>query len=101
MTQYTIGVDRENAHVAAIYDEFHLAVLRLIDKTVKEAAAAGIEVSVCGEMAAKSDSAMVLGGMGIRTFSMSPKKITEIKELLSRFTVAELKAISEKNLKNI
>ncbi|MCR5124675.1 MAG: phosphoenolpyruvate--protein phosphotransferase [Treponema sp.] len=101
LTQYTIGVDRENAHVAAIYDEFHLAVLRLIDKTVKEAAAAGIEVSVCGEMAAKSDSAMVLGGMGIRTFSMSPKKITEIKELLSRFTVAELKAISEKNLKNI
>lgn len=101
LTQYTIGVDRENANVASLYDEFHLAVLRLIDKTIKEAAAAGISVSVCGEMASRNESAMVLGGMGVRTLSMSAKKICKIKELLSRFTLAELKAISEKNLKNI
>lgn len=101
LTQYTIGVDRENANVASLYDEFHLAVLRLIDKTIKEAAAAGIGVSVCGEMASRNESAMVLGGMGVRTLSMSAKKICKIKELLSRFTLDELKAISEKNLKNI
>lgn len=101
LTQYTIGVDRENAEVASLYDEFHLAVLRLIDKTIKEAASAGIDISVCGEMASRNDSAMVLGGMGIRTLSMSAKKITKIKELLSRFTIEELVAISEKNMHNI
>lgn len=101
LTQYTIGVDRENAQVAPLYDEFHLAVLRLIDKTIKEAYYAKIDVSVCGEMASKNDSVMVLGGMGIRTLSMSAKKISKIKELLSRFTLQELIAISEKNLKNI
>lgn len=101
LTQYTIGVDRENVNVSSLYDEFHLAVLRLIDKTIKEAENAGIEVSVCGEMASRNDSAMVLGGLGIRTLSMSPKNISKIKEVLSRFTLKELVAISEKNMNNI
>ena len=95
LTQYTIGVDRENAAVAPLYDEFHLAVLRLIQRTVSEASSAGIPVSVCGEMASKNESVMVLAGMGIRNLSMSPTKISKVKELLSRFTVQELEGLSE------
>lgn len=95
LTQYTIGVDRENAAVAPLYDEFHLAVLRLIQRTVCEASSAGIPVSVCGEMASKNESVMVLAGMGIRNLSMSPTKISKVKELLSRFTVQELEGLSE------
>ena len=34
LTQYTMGVDRENATVAPLYDELHLAVLRLIQTTI-------------------------------------------------------------------
>lgn len=101
LTQYTIGVDRENSLVAPLYDEFHLSVLRLINKTITEAQHAGIPVSVCGEMASRPESVMVLAGMGVRNLSMSPKLITQIKELLSKISTEELKAISSKRLNRL
>ncbi|MCR4899909.1 MAG: phosphoenolpyruvate--protein phosphotransferase [Treponema sp.] len=101
LTQYTLGVDRENQHVAGLYNEFSLAVLRLIQTTINCAEEAGIPISVCGEMAGRHDSIMVLAGMGIRNLSMSPKMISSTKELLSRFTINELKAISDNRLHNI
>ena len=101
LTQYTIGVDRENSLVASLYDEFHLAVLRLLHKTIKAADVAGIPVSVCGEMASRAESVMVLAGMGVRTLSMSPKLITSVKELLSKMSIEELKAISSKRLNSL
>ena len=101
LTQYTLAVDRENQHVSALYNEFSLAVLRLIQMTVNSATEAGIPISVCGEMAGRQDSVMVLAGMGIRTLSMSPKLISSTKELLSRFTIQELEAISAKHLNNL
>lgn len=100
LTQYTLGIDRENMHVAGLYNEFCLAVLRLIQTTVINAEKANLPLSVCGEMAGKHDSVMVLGGMGIRHLSMSPKLICSTKELLSRFTIQELEAISAKHLNN-
>ncbi len=101
LTQYTIGVDRENAAVAPLYDEFHLAVLRLIDNTIKESKKAKIPLSVCGEMASRTNSVLVLAGMGVRQLSMSPMQITEIKKLLSRFTIEELQGISSKRLNSL
>lgn len=98
LTQYTLGVDRENQHVVSLYNEFNLAVLRLIQTTVINSENANIPISVCGEMAGKQDSIMVLGGMGIRHLSMSPKLISATKELLSRFSIQELEAISAKHL---
>lgn len=101
LTQYTIGVDRENASVSSLYNEFHLAVLRMIQNTITEGEKAGIDVSVCGEMASRKSSALVLAGMGIRRLSMSPKMICKIKELLSKYTVQELKTISSKQLNSL
>ena len=101
LTQYTLAVDRENPRVAGLYNEFNLSVLRLIQLTVNNAENGNVPVSVCGEMAGRHDSVMVLGGMGIRTLSMSPKLISSTKELLSRFTIKELEAISAKHLANL
>lgn len=101
LTQYTLAIDRENPHVAELYNEFNLAVLRLIHMTVKASNEANIPISVCGEMAGRQDSIMVLAGMGIRNLSMSPKLISATKELLSRFTIKELQAISDQHLDNM
>ena len=101
LTQYTIGVDRENALVTPLYDEFHLAVLRLLHRTIKAAELEGIPVSVCGEMASRTESVMVLAGMGVRNLSMSPKLITSVKELLSKMSIDELKAISSKRINSL
>lgn len=101
LTQYTLGVDRENISVAPLYNEFHLAVLRLIQKTIEAANNQNIPISVCGEMASKTDSVMVLAGMGIRNLSMGPKRISYVKETLSNITIEELQAISAKSLNNL
>lgn len=101
LTQYTLGIDRENSNVSGLYDEFNLAVLRLIAITITNARKYAIPLSVCGEMAGKHDSILVLGGMGIRSLSMSPNLISRAKHLLSQFTVAELQAISSKRLNKL
>ena len=101
LTQYTLGIDRENPAVSGLYDEFNLAVLRLIAMTIAAAGKEGIPVSVCGEIAGKNDGALVLAGMGLRSLSMSAKLISGIKALLSRFTIDELNAISAKHINNL
>lgn len=95
LTQYTIGVDRENQEVAHLYDETHLAVLRLIQTTIQYGTAAGIPISVCGEMASRKNTVMVLGGLGIRKLSMSPKLISGVKELLSQYTISDFEAVAQ------
>lgn len=101
LTQYTLGIDRENSNVSNLYDEFNLAVLRLIDMTITNAKKENIPLSVCGEMASRRDSVLVLGGMGIRHLSMGAKMISRTKKLLESFTIAELQAISSKKLNRL
>ena len=59
LTQYTLGIDRENQHVSGLYNEFSLAVLRLIEMTVRSAKENNIPLAVCGEMAGRQDSVIV------------------------------------------
>lgn len=99
LTQYTMGVDRENATVASLYDELHLAVLRLIQTTIIYGTKAHLPISVCGEMASRKEGAMILAGLGIRTLSMSPKLISGTKELFSRYTISELEAEAAKAIR--
>ncbi len=101
LTQYTLGVDRENSNVSNLYDEFNLAVLRLIDMTITNAKKQNIPISVCGEMASRNESILVLGGMGIRNLSMGANQICRTKKLLSQFSIDELKAISSKKLNRL
>ena len=96
LTQYTVGIDRENATVAPLYNELHLAVLRLIQTTIIYGEKANLPISVCGEMASRKDGAMVLTGLGIRTLSMSPKLISSTKALLSEYTITELNEYAKK-----
>lgn len=101
LIQYTLGIDRENSNVSDLYDEFNLAVLRLISMTINNAKKQNISLSVCGEMASRQDSILVLGGLGVRDLSMSPKLIAKVKYMLSQFTIPEMQAISSERLHEI
>lgn len=95
LTQYVLGIDRENPSVAELYDDKNVAVLRLIKNTVDSANKAGISVSVCGEMAGTADSALLLAGMGVRTLSMSPVRIGAIKKALASHSIEELEDMAQ------
>ncbi|MBO5235537.1 MAG: phosphoenolpyruvate--protein phosphotransferase [Spirochaetaceae bacterium] len=90
LTQYTLGIDRENTAVASLYDEHNIAVLRLIKHTVESAKAQGIPLTVCGEMAGNPEDALLLAGMGVRSFSMSVARFPSVKAALASHTIEEL-----------
>jgi phosphoenolpyruvate-protein phosphotransferase (PTS system enzyme I) len=80
LIQYTLAIDRADEAVAHLYDPWHPAVLRLLSQTIRQAKAAGKDVSVCGEMAGDPAFTELLLAMGLRSFSMHPSQIASIKQ---------------------
>jgi phosphotransferase system enzyme I (PtsI) len=89
LIQYTIAVDRGNEKIAYLYQPFHPGVLRLIQMIVEKGHAAGIPVAMCGEMAGDPLSTVILLGMGLDEFSMSPQSLLEIKNIIRSITLTE------------
>lgn len=82
LIQYTLAVDRGNERVASLYTGASPAVLQLVKMVIRAARRASIDVSICGELAGEPLYAMLLLGMGLRTLSMTPGQIPEIKRLI-------------------
>ena len=82
LTQYTLAADRLNTDTARYYDPLHPSVLKLIEITVKNADAAGVKVSVCGESAADATCAKAYADIGIRCLSMAQNAMIPIKQQL-------------------
>ena len=78
-------VDRNNAHVASLCDYLHPAVLKVIQTAVQDAHRAGIQISVCGEMAGDPAATIPLIGMGLDSFSMDGTSIPGIKWVVRSF----------------
>jgi phosphotransferase system enzyme I (PtsI) len=89
LIQYLMAVDRNNARVAALYQQLNPSVLRTIASVIEAANAAGREVSLCGEMAGNFYCTLALLGMGLRRFSMARHYITGVGRLIRAVTVAE------------
>ncbi len=80
LTQYTLAIDRTDDQVAYLYNPLHPAVLRLIQFSAEAASAAGIPVSVCGEMAGDERMTPILLGFGITELSMAPASLPRVKK---------------------
>ncbi len=89
LIQYTIAVDRGNERVAYLYEPFHPGVLRLIKMVIDNAHAAGIPVSMCGEMASDPMATVILLGMGLDVYSMSSFGIPEVKQIIRSTSMME------------
>jgi phosphotransferase system enzyme I (PtsP) len=79
LAQYILAVDRNNSHVAKLYDELHPAVLRALKEIVNGARAYGREVGICGEMAGDPMAAVLLLGMGVHSLSMGAGSLLRVK----------------------
>ncbi len=91
LTQYTLAIDRSDETVAHLYNPLHPAVLRLIQFSAEAAAAAGIPVSICGEMAGDERLTPLLLGLGITELSMAAGSIPRVKK---RVRALNLSAVS-------
>ena len=65
LAQYTIAAERGNELVAALTDALHPPVLRLIREVAAAAAAHGIPVAVCGEVARTRSPCRCSLGLGV------------------------------------
>ncbi|MBN1391596.1 MAG: phosphoenolpyruvate--protein phosphotransferase [Sedimentisphaerales bacterium] len=89
LIQYTLAVDRGNELVSTLYSSVDPAVLRLIRTVIQDAHKAQIELSLCGEMASEPEYIMLLLGMGVRTLSLTPPMIPEIKQIIRSVTIED------------
>jgi phosphoenolpyruvate-protein phosphotransferase (PTS system enzyme I) len=79
LTQYLLAVDRANENVAHLYQPLHPAVIRIIAHLGNVASAEGVPLELCGEMASDPVQAVALIGLGIRTLSLAPGSIPQVK----------------------
>ncbi|KTD62266.1 phosphoenolpyruvate--protein phosphotransferase [Legionella spiritensis] len=93
LTQYLLAVDRNNARVAGLYDAFHPAMLHTLLKVVEGGHAAGIEVSICGEMASDPMAVILLVAMGFDTLSMNSASLPRVKWVIRKISLANARKI--------
>jgi phosphotransferase system enzyme I (PtsI) len=89
LVQYTLAVDRNNTRLAHLFNPFHPAVVRQLHQVSRVARAAGIEVSVCGELAANPLGAFLLLGLDIQSLSVAWPSLPEIKKVIREFRIED------------
>jgi phosphotransferase system enzyme I (PtsI) len=82
LIQYTTAVDRSNKNLDYLYQPYNPAILRLIQQTIQQGHQQGTWVGMCGEMASDPLMTMVLIGMGLDEFSVSPVSHLLIKQII-------------------
>lgn len=91
LVQYILATDRIDDEVTNLYDPSNPAVLRIIKDVIDKCEKSGIDVAVCGEMASEKQYTRLLLGLGLKSFSMHPQAIPEIKNIIMNANVKEIK----------
>jgi phosphotransferase system enzyme I (PtsP) len=93
LTQFVLAADRTNPSLGALCDPLAPAVLGMIALAVQGARRHGVPVSVCGEMAGDPLGALLLLGLGIDSFSVSPSGIPRIRRLFRQWSLREARQL--------
>jgi pyruvate,water dikinase len=84
LTQLTLGLDRDSALVADLYDERNTAVKRFISSLIKTAKSKGVKVGICGQGPSDfPDFAEFLVEQGIDSISVTPDSLLKTIKTLS------------------
>ncbi|ODU01074.1 MAG: phosphoenolpyruvate--protein phosphotransferase [Planctomycetes bacterium SCN 63-9] len=89
LIQYLVAADRDNPKVAHLCEPLSPAIFRVLSIVLDACQRTGTPVTICGEMAGQPRSFLILFGMGLRRFSMSPAFIPTIKALLRLVTTSQ------------
>ncbi len=96
--QFVTATDRGNTRIADRFDPLSVPFLRLLRQIVRAGEQSGTPVTLCGELAGRSVSAMALLGIGYRSISMAPAAIGPVKAMLRELPLQELSALMEEAL---
>ncbi len=99
LTQYVLAVDRGHPILAKQADGLHPAVLRMVDRTIQAATAAGKWVGVCGGIAGDPLGAAILSGLGVTELSVSIPSIAAIKAQIRRLSLNRARALAQQALR--
>jgi phosphoenolpyruvate-protein phosphotransferase len=94
LTMYTLAADRGLPIGTKLYEPLEPAVLSLIHATTCAANAAGIPVSLCGELASRAQATPLLLGLGIRQLSMHGNAIPHVKHTIRSLTLAHCEPLA-------
>ena len=84
LTQYTLAVDRNNEFVAKHYTEEHPAVMKLIERTIRKCAEAGVKCSICGQAGSVPHIVEKLVAFGITSVSSNTDAIADVRKTVAR-----------------
>ncbi len=94
LIQYLMAADRDNPKVAHLCESLNPAIFGVLQNVLAACQRTGTPVTLCGEMAGQPRSVLVLFGMGLRRFSMSPAFIPTVKALLASVTTTQAERIA-------
>lgn len=97
--QFVTATDRGNAQLAGRFKPLSVPFLNMLKQIVEAGDRAHTPVTLCGELAGRSLSAMALIGIGYRSISMAPASIGPVKAMLVELPVAELANLLDETLK--
>jgi phosphoenolpyruvate-protein phosphotransferase (PTS system enzyme I) len=98
LIQYALAVDRSNKDVASLYTASDPSILRLIDMSVRAAKTGEVPISMCGQMCGNPMYTMLLLGMGLRSLSVTPAAIPEIKQVCRRVEIPCCERVAQRAL---
>lgn len=98
LIQYMLAVDRDNKDVANLYTASEPAVIHLIRYAIEVADKHHVPVSMCGQMCGNHLYTMLLLGLGLRSMSLSPTAIPEIKKICRSVSIDHCRNVAERTL---
>jgi len=98
LIQYTLAVDRTNDKVAPLFSGLNPAVLRLLKMIIRAGEEEGVDVSLCGEMAADPLCTMLLLGLGLRKMSMVAGSLPGVKRMIRSIKMTDAARVAERAL---
>ena len=98
LVQYTLAIDRIDDEVNYLYDPMNSAVLSLIKTTIDAGNESNTPVAMCGEMASDINYIRLLMGLGLRSFSMHPSAVPEVKNVITATDTSKIKDLSDQIL---
>jgi pyruvate,water dikinase len=84
LTQLVLGLDRDSAHVAHLYDERNMAVKKMISMLINAVKGKNVKVGICGQGPSDfPDFAQFLVEKGINTISITPDAFVKTVHAIS------------------